>query len=105
MNTPITPSHYQGDFALKVIERFRLGFNLGNAIKYILRHENKAGIEDLKKARFYINREITLRDLDPDSLDAKELIGIIIRCQAPDADEFERQILALLTKMGCVHGF
>jgi hypothetical protein len=40
-----------------------MGFCLGNAIKYIWRADLKgSAIEDLKKARFYIDREIALRE-------------------------------------------
>lgn len=35
-----------------------LNFNIGNAIKYLWRFEHKNGIEDLKKAIWYINNEI-----------------------------------------------
>lgn len=58
------PAHYGGDTpyeAIKVIEAWRLGFCLGNAVKYIARAGKKraaAEIEDLKKARWYIDREI-----------------------------------------------
>lgn len=58
------PSHYGGDTvyeAIKVIEAWGLGFCLGNAVKYISRAGKKAGstvLEDLKKARWYIDREI-----------------------------------------------
>jgi hypothetical protein len=39
-----------------------MGFNLGNAIKYIWRSDLKHdAIEDLRKARWYIDREITKR--------------------------------------------
>jgi hypothetical protein len=39
-----------------------MGFNLGNAIKYIWRADEKANaIEDLRKARWYIEREISKR--------------------------------------------
>lgn len=45
--------------SIKIIEAWQLNFNLGNAIKYILRSEHKGNkIEDLKKARWYLNREI-----------------------------------------------
>ncbi len=30
-------------------------FHLGNVIKYIWRHEHKSGIEDLKKAKYYLD--------------------------------------------------
>jgi|TARA_Y100000296_G_C5098076_1_gene218417 hypothetical protein len=37
-----------------------LGFCEGNIIKYVSRHKSKNGIEDLKKARHYINLLIEL---------------------------------------------
>lgn len=54
------PSHYQGNGleVIDVIESFELGFNLGNAIKYILRAGKKGDrSEDLRKAIWYISRE------------------------------------------------
>ncbi len=58
------PAHYGGADntyeAIKVIEAWHLGFCLGNAVKYISRAEHKgARLEDLKKARWYLDREIT----------------------------------------------
>lgn len=55
------PSHYNkiGIECIDVVEHFN--FNRGNAMKYIWRagEKDKAReIEDLKKAKFYINREI-----------------------------------------------
>lgn len=55
------PKHYQGHKfeVIDIIEDFDLGFNLGNAIKYILRAGKKGLInEDLKKAVWYLEREI-----------------------------------------------
>jgi Protein of unknwon function (DUF3310) len=52
-------SHPAGIEAITVIEHFT--FNLGSAIKYVWRHGLKPGadaVEDLKKARWYIEREI-----------------------------------------------
>jgi hypothetical protein len=55
------PQHYQSDGgieAIDVIESFKLGFNLGNAIKYILRSDSKGNKkQDLEKALWYISRE------------------------------------------------
>lgn len=57
------PKHYGGEDnpyeAIKVIEAWELGFNLGNAVKYISR-AGKKGVrkEDLEKAAWYLNREI-----------------------------------------------
>jgi hypothetical protein len=38
-----------------------MGFVLGNVIKYVWRADMKNGIEDLKKARWYLDREIERR--------------------------------------------
>lgn len=62
---PVTsPAHYQagGIEVIDVIEAFGLGFRLGNVIKYILRADRKdAPVEDLRKARWYLDREIARR--------------------------------------------
>jgi hypothetical protein len=62
------PAHYGGADnpyeAIKVIEAWKLGFNLGNAIKYVSRAGRKdpaKHIEDLEKARWYLDREIANR--------------------------------------------
>lgn len=59
------PNHYGGHDnpfeAIKVIEAWGLGFCLGNAVKYISRAGKKPGnseLQDLRKARWYIDREI-----------------------------------------------
>lgn len=62
MSDPVNPSHYRGDTVMRIIEDFGLGFCLGNVVKYILRHKDKAGLEDLKKARWYLDREITRQE-------------------------------------------
>jgi hypothetical protein len=54
------PAHYtKHESGVEAIEICgRMSFNLGNAFKYVFRFENKwSPIEDLKKARWYINRE------------------------------------------------
>lgn len=58
------PKHYtehpSGIECIQVTEH--MGFNLGNAIKYIWRCDLKLdAIEDLKKAKWYIDREIDRR--------------------------------------------
>lgn len=55
------PPHYKdgGIETIDFIEAKKLGFNLGNAVKYISRAGKKNdALEDLKKARWYLNREI-----------------------------------------------
>lgn len=56
------PKHYQGNGleVIDVIEKFDLNYRLGNAIKYILRAGKKnATQEDLKKAIWYLQRELS----------------------------------------------
>jgi len=60
------PAHYGGADnpyeAIKVIEAWHLGFCLGNTVKYISRAGRKPGaerLEDLRKARWYLDREIS----------------------------------------------
>lgn len=54
------PAHYNrhpsGIEAVDVCEV--MSFNMGNAVKYLFRHEHKGGLEDLRKARWYLHREI-----------------------------------------------
>jgi hypothetical protein len=49
-------SHPSGVECIQITEH--MNFNLGNAVKYLWRTDHKNGIEDLKKAVWYINREI-----------------------------------------------
>ena len=57
---PHYTAHPSGVECIQITEH--MGFNLGNAIKYIWRSDLKAdAIEDLKKAVWYINREIARR--------------------------------------------
>ena len=60
------PNHYGGKDdpyeAIKVIEAWQLGFCLGNTVKYICRAGRKPGenvLDDLQKARWYLDREIS----------------------------------------------
>jgi len=55
------PPHYKvgGIETIDFIEAKELGYNLGNVIKYISRASHKHSYaEDLKKARWYLDREI-----------------------------------------------
>lgn len=49
-------SHPSGIECIAVVEW--MSFNCGNAMKYIWRADLKGGIEDLRKAAWYIQREI-----------------------------------------------
>ena len=61
------PPHYQSKSGLEVIDVIEAftdnlkgiyAVDTGNAIKYICRWSHKNGVEDLKKARWYINNLI-----------------------------------------------
>jgi hypothetical protein len=54
------PKHYNvGLEPIEAIESWKLGYNLGNVIKYVARADHKGKrLEDLKKARWYLDREI-----------------------------------------------
>ena len=76
-NDPVNhPSHYNfGSIeVLEAIHAWGLKFARGNAVKYIVRagrKDPKKEVEDLKKAVFYLNYEISRlegKDLKPDQL-------------------------------------
>lgn len=62
------PSHYQSDKGLEVIDVIDAftedlngieAFCVGNVIKYITRYKKKNGLEDVRKAAWYLNKLIT----------------------------------------------
>ena len=65
MTDPVNhPSHYKshpsGVECIDITEH--MGFNLGNALKYLWRADLKDNaVQDLEKAAWYINREIAKR--------------------------------------------
>ena len=66
----IKPNHY-GNSGIDVIDFCQannLDFMQGNVIKYVFRYKNKNGLEDLEKAKEYIDRMIE-NLLDGEELD------------------------------------
>ena len=63
------PPHYQapnGMEAIDIIEGFELGFNIGNAVKYLLRAGRKGDrATDIAKARWYCERELARLEKAP----------------------------------------
>ena len=56
------PPHYTfGEIeVIEAIEDWRLGFHLGNVVKYVARSAHKGDqLADLRKARWYLEREIS----------------------------------------------
>ena len=71
------PAHYKtgnGLEAIDVIEAFTEGLqggeatNTGNVLKYMCRWKKKNGLEDLKKAQWYLNRLIGLVEKQKEEL-------------------------------------
>ena len=55
------PAHYKvgGIETIDFIEAKSLNYNLGNVVKYLTRADHKGNkLEDLKKAQWYLNREV-----------------------------------------------
>lgn len=58
---PHYTAHPSGVECIAITEH--MGFNLGNAIKYLWRADEKgAPLDDLRKARWYVDREIARRE-------------------------------------------
>ncbi len=58
------PKHYNvhpsGVECIEITQH--MNFCLGNAMKYLWRADNKNGLEDLKKALWYLEREVARRE-------------------------------------------
>ena len=56
----IKPNHYGGSEidVISFCQANNLDFMQGNVIKYVFRYKNKNGLEDLEKAKEYIDRMI-----------------------------------------------
>lgn len=83
------PNHYishNGLEVIDVIDEFTYGLEgyeaiyTGNVIKYICRWKQKNGLEDLKKARWYLDRLIDRIDTDEsDYHSVEETVDIFIK--------------------------
>src|SRR5699024_4567806 len=74
------PNHYQSKTGLEVIDVIKAftedcegieGYYTGNVIKYVCRWKKKNGLEDLKKARQYLDWLIDMEDPDMTKEDTK----------------------------------
>lgn len=61
---PVSPNHYtcMKISPLEYIKANGLGWNAGNVIKYVSRYKNKNGLEDLRKAKWYL--EDLIKDVE-----------------------------------------
>jgi hypothetical protein len=72
------PPHYTATKIepIDVIEAWGLNFCLGNVVKYIARLGRKdEELQELKKARWYLDREIKRRELDRPNPPIPESLG------------------------------
>lgn len=87
-NNQVGGTHYS-DLAIEpiqFIESNELGYCEGNAVKYISRWRNKNGVEDLRKAVWYIERLIQVEGLNIAENRRRELREVInshFGCEAP----------------------
>lgn len=67
-DTQIAGAHYK-DQPIQTwdyIYQNNIGYLEGNVIKYVSRYKNKNGLEDLKKARHYLDKLIEENGSDPE---------------------------------------
>lgn len=65
MNREAPSSNHYKQLAIEpitYIEVNELGFHAGNVVKYVSRYKQKNGLDDLKKAKWYIERLIELEE-------------------------------------------
>ena len=59
MSDKINPSYYRKKIEVSdFIDEYDLNYFEGNVIKYVVRHKEKNGLEDLQKAKWYLERLI-----------------------------------------------
>lgn len=78
MKDAINPNHYkQGNIeVIDFILDQKMDYLEGNVIKYVSRYKFKNGLEDLKKARWYLDRIIAI---ESDEEVASEKLNVIIK--------------------------
>ena len=63
MNDNINPTYYRkGIETTDYIVSHSMNYLEGNIIKYITRYKDKGGLEDLKKAEWYLTRLIKIQE-------------------------------------------
>lgn len=59
MTDKINPPYYRKSIEVSdFIDEYDLNYFEGNVIKYVVRHKLKNGLEDLQKAKWYLERLI-----------------------------------------------
>lgn len=82
--TKLRPDYYKGKDGKDLFARFESGlltkehvqgFYVGNVMKYITRYQGKNGVEDLKKARTYLDRLIKFEEESREKQDESKAIA------------------------------
>ena len=109
MHDPVnSPAHYTDGIGIECIEAIEAsmsaeefkGFLKGNIQKYVWRYDKKRGSEDLKKARWYLDRLIDIKELEEEFRRASiksESKEIAIAIANHDPDDYMMS--------GCTDGF
>lgn len=89
------PVHYnqQPIECIKFTEN--MNFCIGNAFKYVWRYKQKNGVEDLKKARWYIERQLSM---PPVELPYSKFLNLRKSLYDCDFNKEQHTILLLLWK-------
>ena len=83
------PVHYEGSTSLECIDAMRIAFGEEaliafcklNAFKYLWRHKNKNGKQDVQKAQWYLDKASSLLDLSKNNLENKQIKEMINACR------------------------
>ena len=84
-------THYSrlGIEPIQFIETNGLGYHEGNVIKYVSRWRNKNGVEDLKKAKWYIERLLELEtEEQPQEIEEGAGFTSPCACGQPECTDF-----------------
>jgi len=85
LENKIKPRYYGNEIdVIKFVQANGLDFMQGNVIKYVTRYKGKNGIEDLFKAKEYIDRIIE-NELSLQELANEENLKLMLNCQ-PEED-------------------
>lgn len=98
LNNQVGGTHYK-DFAIQPVEfihRNEIDFISGNVIKYICRWKSKGGINDLEKAKHYIELLIELSKYEPkcecNNLSEHSLVNCACECHAERRKNFSEAL-------------
>lgn len=89
-------SHYRTKSARQCwdyIEDSGIGYLEGTAIAYLARHRQKNGVEDLRKARHFVEKLIDIRRKPRGRLPAPDLLGFYADYSMSDFERFAVRIL------------